>query len=76
MNPNRARINKTVEICMELFFRTIITTSCWLYTWELYNSSNKFAANLIFLVTMYTALDCFTLYLITLEIENELRGYI
>ena len=31
---------------MELFFRTIVTTSCWLHTWELSNSSNKFAPNL------------------------------
>ena len=24
MHSNRARINETVEICMELFFRTIV----------------------------------------------------
>ena len=40
MHSNRARINETVEICMELFFRTIVIR------WELFNSSNTFAANL------------------------------
>ena len=36
-----------------------LTTSCWLYTWEQTNSSNKFAANLnmkgisFFLLTLY-----------------------
>ena len=47
MHSNRTKINRTVEICMELFFRTIvISMSGWLYKWELPNSSNKFAANL------------------------------
>ena len=32
MHSDRARNNKTVDICMELFFHTIVTTSCWLYT--------------------------------------------
>ena len=46
IHSNRARINRTAEICMELFFRTIVTTSCWLDRWELYNSSNKYPAKL------------------------------
>ena len=44
--PNGARINETEEICMELFFRTMVTTLRLLYTWEFCNSSNKFAVNL------------------------------
>ena len=42
MHSNLTRINKTVEICLELFLRTTVTTSCW----ELSNYSNKFASNL------------------------------
>ena len=29
MHFNLARINKTIGICTELFFRTIVATSCW-----------------------------------------------
>ena len=32
MYSNLARINKTVEICMEIFFRTIVTICHGLFT--------------------------------------------
>ena len=59
MHSNRAIINKNVEICMELFFCTKVTTSSWLYTWELSSSNIKFELSLnmkgisFFLLTLY-----------------------
>ena len=35
MHSNRARINKTEEICMKFFVRTIVIASYSPFTWEL-----------------------------------------
>ena len=58
MHFNCAKIIKTVEICMELFFRTIVTTSCWQYRWELSDSSQfrgqlEYERHQFFLLTLY-----------------------
>ena len=46
MHSNHARINKTVEILHGTLLSHNSNQSCWLYTWELSNSSNKLATNL------------------------------
>ena len=51
-----------VETRMELYFLQSLTTSCWLYTWEQTNSSNKFAANLNMKGISFFLLSLYTLY--------------
>lgn len=46
MHSNCGKINKTLEICMELFFRTIGHMLLVVTLGELSDSSNTFAANL------------------------------
>ena len=47
MHSNRAKFNiKPVGILHGTLLSHNSNTSCWLYTWELSNSSNKFAPNL------------------------------